>query len=620
MRQFLTRYQFYLMALVLLLITFAAYHGVLRSGFISYDDDKYVSDNPSLKAGLPIAGVKWAFTTFEQANWHPLTWLSYMVDKGVYGLDAHGFHLTNLLFHLANTLLLLLVLRRMTGSLWKSAFVAALFAVHPLHVESVAWIAERKDVLSTFLWLLTMWAYIGYSEKPRLSRYALVTSLFAVGLLAKPMLVTLPFVLLLMDYWPLGRLKTKGYQGLVIEKLPLIALSVCSSVITCIAQNQGKAMSSLDRVPLSDRLGNALASYPSYLFKTVWPAKLAVFYPLAKPPGIQVLGAILILVLISYLVIRLRRPYLTVGWLWYVVTMIPVIGLVQVGAQSMADRYTYVPLIGIFVILAWGIPEIVGKRPIVLSIVASALILILAMLTWNQVRYWRNDVTLFGHAVKVTKNNYVAYSSLGTALAREGKYEPAVDLLTRAIELRSDQPVYYLSLGNAYFALHKYDEAIDAYSRGLDVDPDMKEARKNMEITLARQRAAGNSGFMPSSKEAASHYDKGVTLYDQGDLDAAVQEFRKAIRIDPKFAEAHCNLGLALKDQDKTDEAISEYRVALRLKPDLAEAHNNLAVALYSKAEYAEAWKEVYLCRKHGGSPIPDFVNALSEKMPDPGG
>ncbi|HET6454842.1 MAG TPA: tetratricopeptide repeat protein [Armatimonadota bacterium] len=634
MKKFLNKHQFHLIAVGLLLVTAAAYHGALQGEFISYDDDKYVSDNHSLKADLPFAGIKYAFTTFDLANWHPLTWLSYMVDKGLYGLNPMGFHLTNLLFHLANTVLLLVVLRRMTarpgspqaGSLWKSAFVAGLFALHPLHVESVAWIAERKDVLSTFFWLTTMWAYVSYAEKPGVSRYALVMALFALGLMSKPMLVTLPLVLLLLDYWPLGRLRfgktkkqEKGLQALIVEKIPLFALSACSSVVTCMAQNQGMAMSTLTRVPMAHRLSNALVSYVSYLLKTVWPAKLAVFYPLVKPPAWQALGATFILILLSYLVFRAKRPYLAVGWLWFVGTMMPVIGLVQVGAQSMADRYSYVPLIGIFIILAWGIPEVLGKRPIALSAGAGVIVLALAILTQNQVRHWRNDVTLFSHALKVTKNNYVAYSSLGTALARQGKYQPAVDLLTKAIELRSDMPVYYLSLGNAYFALHKYDEAIDAYSRELSVDPNMEDARKNMEITLARQRSSRQPGVQPPSKEAVEHYEKGGVLYDQRNIDAAIQEFRAAIRICPKFAEAHSNLGLALKQQDKTDEAIAEYNKAISLRPDLAEAHNNLAVALYFKGEYAQAWKEVHLCQKYGGSPIPDFLNALSEKMPDPG-
>jgi len=247
------------------------------------------------------------------------------------------------------------------------------------------------------------------------------------------------------------------------------------------------------------------------------------------------------------------------------------------------------------------------------------MIAILAIGTAVQVRYWRNDVTVFGRMLEVTENNYVGYSGLGTALARQGKYEAAVEDMTKAIELRADVPLYYLSLGNAYYYLHRYDEAVDAYSRGLAVDPNMDEARRNMEIALAGKRAAANMGFRPASREAAGHYDRGVTLYDQGNIAAAIEEFRKAIRVYPEFAEAHCNLGLALKDQDKTDEAIREYREAIRLKPNLAEAHNNLAVALYFKAEYAEAWKEVYLCRNHGGSPIPDFLNALSEKMRDPG-
>ena len=637
MKKLLIRYQLHLIALGLVLITAGAYHSVLRSGFIAYDDDKFVSDNPLLKAGLPVAGIKWAFTTFYQANWHPLTWLSYMVDKGLYGLNPMGFHLTNLLFHLANTVLLLVVLRRMTGSLWKSAFVAGLFALHPLHVESVAWIAERKDVLSTFFWLTTMWAYVGYAEKPGIGRYALVMALFALGLMSKPMLVTLPLVLLLLDYWPLGRLRfgktkkqEKGLQALIVEKIPLFALSACSSVVTCMAQNQGMAMSTLTRVPMAHRLSNALVSYISYLLKTVWPAKLAVFYPLVKPSAWQAVGVVLLLILLSYLVFRAKRPYLAVGWLWFLGTMVPVIGLIQVGAQSMADRYTYVPLIGLFIMAAWGIPDLAmraerwgdgamgrwGEKAIIA--LAGLAIAGLGVQTWVQVGYWRNDVTLFGHAVKVTKNSFVAYSSLGAALAKQGKYEEAIEYLTKAVEIRSDMPLYYLCLGNAYFALDKYEDAVEWYSRGLSVDPNMADARKNMEIALARQRSSRQPGVQPPSKEAVEHYEKGGVLYDQGSIDAAIQEFREAIRICPKFAEAHSNLGLALKEQDRTDEAIAEYNKAISLRPDLAEAHNNLAVALYFKEQYAEAWKEVHLCQEYGGSPMPDFLNALSEKMPDP--
>ena len=637
MRKRLAKYQFHLIALGLLLITAAAYHGVLRCGFTSYDDDGYVTENPLVKAGLSLSGIKWAFTTFDQSNWHPLTWLSYMLDKELYGLNPLGFHLTNLLLHLVNVLLLLIVFSRMTGSLWKSAFVAGLFAVHPLHVESVAWIAERKDVLSTFFWLSAMWAYVSYARKPGASRYALVIALFALGLMSKPMLVTFPFALLLLDYWPLGRLKSgrtnlqwKTYQALVVEKVPLFALAVCSSIITCLAQNQGQAVSTLGRVPLDYRLSNALVSYVGYLSKTFWPTKLAAFYPLARPPVGQVLGAVLALALVSYLVFRSRRDYLTVGWLWFVGTMVPVIGLVQVGAQAMADRYTYIPLIGLFIAAAWSIPSFgmetkrggdgaIGRWGEIAGRAAACLVIgVLAVGTWVQVGYWRDDVTLFSHAIKVTKNNYVAYSILGSAMAKQGKYEEAVSNLRRGIELRSDMPLYYLSLGNSYFALGKYDEAVRWYARGLKVDPNMEDAKTNMEVARRRARFSGPGIHLPP-KEAAEHYRKGTSFSDQGDLASAINEYKEAIRIDPRFAEAHCDLGLALSNLNRTDEAIVEYRKALSLRPDLAEAHNDLAVALYYKRQYREAWKEVYLCRKHGGTPIPDFVNALAQEMPDPG-
>ncbi|HET6454843.1 MAG TPA: tetratricopeptide repeat protein [Armatimonadota bacterium] len=569
--------------LALVVLTLATYWGVWTNGFVIFDDDRFVTNNPFLQAGLPIAGVKWAFTTFYQANWHPLTWLSYMVDKGLYGLNPMGFHLTNLLFHMANTLLLLIVLRWMTarpgspqaGSLWRSAFVVGLFAVHPLHVESVAWVAERKDVLSTFFWLLTMWAYISYAGKPGAARYALVVGLFVLGLMAKPMLVTLPFVLLLLDYWPLKR--DKPWPSLVLEKAPLLALSVCSSIITCMAQSQGQALNTLGRVPLDQRLSNAVVSYASYLLKTIWPAKLAVFYPLVKPPAWQALGALLMLIALSYLVIRAKRPYLTVGWLWFLGTMVPVIGLVQVGAQSMADRYTYVPLIGLFIAVAWLMPDLVvetkrwGEKPRnALAAVACLVILGLAVGTWFQVRYWRNDIALFGHAIKVTKNNYIAYANLGAALAAEEDYQQAVEYLTKAIAIRSDMPHYHLCLGNVYFTLGKYAEATQSYARGLSANPDLEDAQKSLQLGI----------------------------------DTSL---------------VHYNFGMALQNQGKFDEAIGEYRAAIRLKPNLGPAHNNLAVVLYSAGNYDEAWSEVQLAEKNGTAVNPEFLQALLEKMPDPG-
>ena len=577
--------------LALTVLTVASYWRVAGNEFIGYDDDVYVYNNHHVQEGITPQSLKWAFNMGHAANWHPLTWISHMVDFRLFGPKPMGHHAVNLIFHVLNTVLLLLVLSRMTarpgspqaGAVWKSAFVAGLFAVHPLHVESVAWVAERKDVLSTFFWLLAMGAYVLYSEKPSIRRYVPVIVLFALGLMAKPMLVTLPLVLLLLDYWPLKR--SRPWSSLILEKTPLLALSVCSSIVTCIAQNQGRALNTLGLVPLDQRLSNALVSYVSYLLKTIWPAKLAVFYTLMKPPAWQALGALLLLIAVSYLVVRAKRPYFSVGWLWFLGTMVPVIGIVQVGAQSTADRYTYVPLIGLFVIVAWGIPDLAsnterwgdgatgrgGEIPRNgLATVACLVIIGLAVGTWVQVRYWKNDVTLFVHAIKVTRNNYVAYAGLGAALAREGKYEQAVEYLTTAIAIRSDMPHYHLCLGNVYFTMGKYAKAADSYAKGLSANPDLEDAQKSLQLGI----------------------------------DTSL---------------VHYNFGMALQNQGKFDEAIREYRAAIRLKPNLGPAHNNLAVVLYSAGNYDEAWSEVQLAEKNGTAVNPEFLQALLEKMPDPG-
>lgn len=435
------------LALGLAALTFAAYFSVLSNGFVSYDDGKYVTENPHLRAGLSTDTVVWAFTTFRASNWHPLTWLSHAFDVQLYGMNPLGHHLTSLLLHIANVVLLYWLLFRMTTSPWKSAFVAALFAVHPLHVESVAWVAERKDVLSTFFWMLTMLAYVRYAESPSAGCYLPVIILFAIGLLAKPMLVTLPLVLLLLDYWPLRR---GPILGRLTEKIPLLVLAAGSCVVTFVAQRSGGSVADLGRFTLAERIGNALVSYVTYIGKAFWPSKLACFYPHPGSglPAWQPILAAVGLIGFTGIVIKLsvRRPYLLTGWLWYLVALVPVIGFVQVGFQAMADRYTYIPLIGIFVMIAWGIPESMGaceyegvsarKRPPARSrplrhsqtrtpthshtLLAATAALVLAVLAWRtsvEVRYWHDEVTLFERALAVTHGNYVAHNNLGRALA-----------------------------------------------------------------------------------------------------------------------------------------------------------------------------------------------------------
>ena len=428
------RYDF-LVCLFLVIATLAVYWQVRNYSFVNYDDHMYVTQNHNVQAGLTLESITWSFTTIQASNWHPLTWISHMLDCQLYGMNPGRHHLTNVLLHILNSLLLFLVFMRMTGKLWQSGFVAALFALHPLHVESVAWISERKDVLSTFFWMLSLWGYLRYVERPGACRYLLLFFLFILGLMTKPMLVTLPFVLLLLDYWPLNRFQfgSSGdcnYSiqrpfdfGLVWEKTPLFLLAAVSSVMTYIVQKSGGAVNSLATIPFHDRIANAIVSYVSYIGKMIWPDNLAVFYPYPKSILLwKVAGAGLLLVVVSVVIFRMVRtkPYFAVGWLWYIGTLVPVIGLVQVGSQGMADRYTYVPLIGIFVIIAWGVPDFMPKwryKKIGFTVTIAAILAIIMITTRLQIRYWSDSLTLFKHAFEVTTvDNCIVHGKLGEAL------------------------------------------------------------------------------------------------------------------------------------------------------------------------------------------------------------
>jgi hypothetical protein len=429
----------------------AVYWQVTDNGFV-YDDESYITKNSHVQSGLTCENITWSFTSTSASNWHPLTWLSHLLDYQLYGMNSGMHHLTNLIFHILNTLLLFLVFKRMTGDLWRSSFVAALFALHPLHVESVAWVAERKDVLSSFFWMLTMWGYVLYAERPGINRYMLALLFFILGLMAKPMLVTLPFVLLLLDYWPLNRFRSAKSNSsnkmkqkpnvlhLVLEKIPFIVFASASCVVTFIVQKSGGAVGSLDAYPFKVRAANALVSYVSYTGKMLWPSCLAPIYLHSRiVQGWKIVGASILLISISLLVIRAKRqhPYFVVGWLWYIGTLVPVIGLVQVGLQCMADRYTYIPLTGMFIIIAWGIPILVERwryRKIVLAVSAGTLLICLMICTWLQVQHWRNSITLFTHTVNVTANNWVAQYNLACGYALENKKEEAIYWLNESIK------------------------------------------------------------------------------------------------------------------------------------------------------------------------------------------
>ena len=519
----------------ILAATMGVYGQVVTFEFINYDDPVYVTDNAHVQEGWSGQSVRWAFTAGHASNWHPLTWLSHMADCRLFGLQAGGHHAVNVLFHLVNTLLLFAVFQRMTGALWASGMAAALFALHPLHVESVAWVAERKDVLSTFFWLATMWAYMRYTQRPGIARYLTVALLFALGLMAKPMLVTLPLVLLLLDYWPLGRLQIgqpgavaavksgparPNNMGLVAEKLPLLALSAGSCIATYLVQQSGGAV---NPIALNERLANAVVSYGVYVARMVWPVNLSIAYPHAI--GIEagkLLAAGLFVLALTAAMIRWGkvRPWLAVGGLWYLGTLVPVIGIVQVGGQALADRYTYVPLIGIFIIVAWGAETLVERwQRLKSSIVILCLVALsaLTICTWRQVGYWKNSVNLFSHAVEVNPGNHRAHNNLGLALAAKEDMEKAIDHYRKVVELGWGSFRTYVNLGVALYQQGKTEEAVTYYEQAIDEMPSLWQPHYNVALALVKLRRYD---------QAIDHYQRVLTI--NPDHQGARQGLKKA--------------------------------------------------------------------------------------------
>jgi Flp pilus assembly protein TadD len=600
----------YAVYLVLILATLAVFHQLPSHDFVNYDDDLFVYENPQVRNGFSKKGVIWAFTAFSPDYWKPLSWLSHMLDCELFGLRPGMHHLTNLLLHVANSVLLLLVLNRMTGALWPSSFVAALFALHPLHVESIAWVAERKDVLGAFFWFLTIWAYSRYVERPRSGRYLFVLLLFALGLMAKPMVVTLPFILLLLDYWPLERMqlhstRLKGERGmtqssafrLVWEKIPLFVLSGAITVVTIIAQRQVGALKSIEAYPFKLRIANALVSCISYIGKMVWPHKLAIFYPFPTAiPLWQSAGAGLLLITVTVLLMRVavNRPYLVVGWLWYLVILLPVIGLVQVGGQAMADRYTYLSLIGLFIIIAWGVPSLLAswrRGKMVITLATSVLLLGFAICSVLQVRYWQNSISLFRHTDKVTSNNDVAHNHLGMALVSQGELEEAMSHYAAALRIKPRERYVHSNLGVALARQGRLEEAIGHYTEALRVKPDFAEAHNNLGNALAKQGKLEEAirhysealRIKPDFAEA--HNNLGNALAMQGELEEAIRNYSEALQIKPDYTGAHNNLGNAFAMQGRIEEATSHYSEALRISPEHAKAHNNLGNMLAMQGE-----------------------------------
>jgi tetratricopeptide (TPR) repeat protein len=602
----------------LALATLAVYWSVAEHDFVTYDDKDYVTANDHVLSGLKWSNVAWAFQTSQSCSWQPLVWLSHMLDCQLFGVNSAAHHLENVGFHIANTLLLFLGLRRITGALWRSAVVAALFALHPLHVESVAWLAERKDVLSTFFLLLTLGAYGRYVELGKggaqasgcdvlssaSSRkavwYLISLGLFALGLMSKPMLVTLPFVLLLLDYWPLQRFKLNVHRWppnvvsgrphslrpLLLEKLPFFALSVAGSVVTFWLQKKEGAMNTM--LPADLRISNALVSYARYLGKMVWPKNLAVFYPYPTHwPLPHVLAASLLLLGISALAITLsaRRPYLLAGWCWFLGTLVPVIGLVQVGSQSMADRYTYVPSIGLFVMVVWSLSEAVPASPGRNKAFALAAALSLGGLVWitaRQLQYWRNTETLWRHTAQATLENFVAYSNLGLYLSDHGKVEEAMEDYRLALRINPAYAEAHNNLGIEMAKQGNLNEAIVHFQEAIRSNPGLAGAHGNLGLSLALEHNPRGAveEFQESLRlkpdDAAMHSLLGDVLADQGKYKEAIGQYREALRLGLINPKIHLNLGMALERVSQPVEAMVEFGEALRLKPDYAEAQKAL--------------------------------------------
>ncbi len=608
---------------LLVMATTAVYWQVHEHDFINFDDPEYVYTNPSIYNGLTSQSLVWAFTTPHGGTsyWHPLTWMSHMLDCQLYGLNPRGHHLTNLFFHIINALLLFWVFKKMTGGLWQSAFVAAAFALHPLHVESVAWISQRKDVLSTFCWILTMAAYLRYVKRSNAVAeqtkhsfsylanpwYLLTLLVFAIGLMTKPMLITLPFVLLILDYWPLERFELgRGFKTdvpqngespntfsqwrvlgrLFVEKIPFFILSVIISIITFIAQKNVGALTPGEAFSLRARILNAFISYVKYIEKTIWPNRLAVFYPhLCDAVSISsAVIAVLLLLAISVLILRLatRHKYLPAGWLWYLGTLVPVIGLVQAGGQAMADRYTYMSLTGLFVITAWGLTDISVKwryRKTILTVSAAAALLALSICTHLQLQYWRNTKTLFDHALDITDENYMAHICLAEYFVEQDQLDQAVNHNLEILRIKPDHTKAHNNLGVILALQSKFDQAIEHFNEVVKIDPNIAETYNNLGYTMVQQ----------------SKFSQAITYYTK-----ALQIEPDHIRARGNIADAHNALGIAFYRQRKLDEAVKHFTQVLHFNPDHVGPMNTLAwlLATRKKADFYDPQEAIRLAKK----------------------
>ena len=578
------------MCLLLAFVTLALYNPVNRHPFVNYDDDRYVTENAHVRQGLGVDTIAWALTSTEQANWHPLTWMSHALDVWLFRLNPAGHHLTSVLLHVVNACLLFLLLTWATKRLGPSLFVSAVFAVHPINVESVAWVAERKNVLCTLFFFLTLWAYGWYAQKPAWKRYLAVFGLFAAGLASKPMVITTPFVLLLLDYWPLARVRgttenKRPWPRLVLEKLPLFALSAASAIITMRAQQSGGAVRSTTEFSFGVRIANAIYAYCMYLRKMVWPSHLAPLYPHPGDslPAWWVLFAAVVLAIISALVWKLRsRRYLLVGWLFFLGTLVPVIGLVQVGEAAMADRYAYIPLIGIFVMIAFGFSDVAqqkswGFHP---TIAAAAVLIVLSFATYRQIVYWRSNEELWSHTLSVTSNNFVAEDNLGGALILEGREEAAHAHFESAARINPKDPMSHSNLGTYYETHNQMREAVKEYEVAVALTSDPGLLAQTYANLGAAYRGLGDDQRAQTHYKQALQYNPnqfnawlglGLLAQKQGKLGEALTNLSRSVEVQPT-ARGFLALGNALRQSGRNVEALSAYEQALNISPSLAEA------------------------------------------------
>jgi len=591
----------YLIITFLIVASCAAFGRIAGNDFINFDDTAYVSENNHIQSGINPESIKWALTTTYFSYWHPLTWLSHMLDWSMFGANASGHHLVSLFLHIGAVIFLFLFLYKTTNNLWPAAFAAAFFALHPLRVESVAWASERKDVLSMFFGMACLYAYAFYAEKAKLSQYLLCLILFALALMSKPMMVTLPFVLMLLDYWPLkrwpGAVDNPAQNGfnsvgkLILEKVPFFCLTIASSIVTFWAQTKDKMVASIQYLPFLERVNNAIISYTAYLEKTFWPSHLAIFYPyeyILPLWKVIISGIIIILITLTVLYYIKKLPFLFVGWFTYLGTLVPVIGLVQVGNQALADRYTYLPSIGIAVMLAWGITSLIKNENIrrkILFPAATAVLFILTILTWQQCGYWKNSIDIFSQALHVTKHNHLAHNNLGFYLFNEGKTREAFYHYNKAIGLVPYHYGYYNNRANAYVRLGEYQLAMADYNKAVILKPDYAE----------------------------SYYNRGTLYGKTRKYQLAIKDFNQVIALKPDHIKAYNNRGITYLELGMYQKAIDDLNEAIRLKPDYADALNNRAVVFFNRLDNISGCKDSRRACASGN--CKSFKEAISERL-----